>query len=252
MKKSILVLIIVIFMAALVAPVFAEKEGEGVHADITIAAAKTQATSSGDQEVRNRVEDRITDIQTVRETIRAELQETGSLVEDRKEKARQNISDVLEARKKNIETLNATLRNASADARERVKNENEVRIAITTLLDSEDLSGGIGRNVSAIAREFNNSLSSSRKLEDRIQGRSSFTRLFFGGDRNAAQELANQTAQGKARIAELQQLISSATLDPEVRTMLEEQVRIFQQEQERLQQLASREQADRGFFGWLG
>jgi hypothetical protein len=252
MKKSILVMIIVVFMAALVAPVIAEKEGEGVHADITIAAATTQVTSSGGQEIRNRVEDRITDVQTVRETIRAELQETGSQIEDRKGTARHNISDVLEARKKNIETLNATLRNASADVRERVKNENEVRIAVTTLLDSEDLSGGIGHNISEIARDFNNSLSSTGKLEDRIQGRSSFTRIFFGGDRTAARELANQTAQGNARIAELQQLISSATLDPEVRTMLEEQVRILQQEQERLQQLATREQADRGIFGWLG
>ena len=180
------------------------------------------------------------------------MQETGSQIEDRKGTARHNISDVLEARKKNIETLNATLRNTSADVRERVKNENEVRIAVTTLLDSEDLSGGIGRNISAIARDFNNSLSSTGKLEDRIQGRSSFTRIFFGGDRTAAREIANQTAQARARIAELQQLISSATLDPEVRTMLEEQVRILQQEQERLQQLATREQADRGIFGWLG
>ena len=37
MKKSILVMIIVVFMAALVAPVIAEKEGGDVHADITIA-----------------------------------------------------------------------------------------------------------------------------------------------------------------------------------------------------------------------
>jgi len=252
MKKSILVLIIVIVMAALVAPVFAEKEGEGVHADLTIAAATTQTTSSGDHEVRNRVEDRITDIKTVRETLRAELQETISLIEDRKETARQNISGVVETRKKNIDALNATLRNASGEVRERVKNENEVRIAVTTLLDVEDLSGGIGRNISAIARDFNNSLSSSTKIEDRIRGRSSFTRIFFGGDRNAAQELANQTAQDKARIAELHQLISSATLDPEVRTLIEEQVQILQQEQERLQQLATREKADRGIFGWLG
>ena len=252
MKKRIFMLIFFVLMVALVAPVIAEKEGENVHADITIAAATTQTTSSGEQEIRNRVEDRITVIQTIRETIRAELQDTGSQIDDRKGKSGRNLSEVVETRKNNIETLNATIRNTSAEVRERVKNENEVRIAVTTLLDSEDLSGGIGRNISAIAREFNNSISSSKKIEDRIQGRSSFTRLLFGGDRNAAQELANQTAQGKARIAELQNLISNATLDPEVRTLLEEQVRVLLAEQDRLGQLATREQADRGLFGWLG
>jgi hypothetical protein len=74
----------------------------------------------------------------------------------------------------------------------------------------------------------------------------------FGGDREAARELANQTAQNNARIIELKQLMSSATLDTEVRATIEDQIRIIQQEQERLQQLATREQEDRGLFGRFG
>jgi hypothetical protein len=74
----------------------------------------------------------------------------------------------------------------------------------------------------------------------------------FGGDREAARELATQTAQNKARIVELLQLISSATLDTEVRAMMEDQVRIMQKQQDRLAQLATREQEDRGFFGRFG
>ncbi len=46
--------------------------------------------------------------------------------------------------------------------------------------------------------------------------------------------------------------MSNATLDPEVRAMMEEQVRIMEKEQERLEQLSQREQYDRGFFGWFG
>jgi hypothetical protein len=74
----------------------------------------------------------------------------------------------------------------------------------------------------------------------------------FGGDREAAREIANQTARNKARIVELQQLISSATLDTEVRAMMEDQIRIVQKEQDRLAQLATREQEDRGIFGRFG
>jgi hypothetical protein len=198
------------------------------------------------------VDDTLTVLPTIRETIKAELQGTGSLIDDSKGKSGRNISEIQENRRKSVEALNTTLRNVSSEMRDRVKNENEVRIAVTTLLNVEDLSGGIGRNVSAIAREFNNSANSMQRLEDRIQNRSSFTRLIFGGDRAAARDLTNLTAQNQARIQELQQLIRSATLDPEVRATLEEQVRVLQTEQERLQQLATREQADRGIFGWFG
>jgi hypothetical protein len=77
-------------------------------------------------------------------------------------------------------------------------------------------------------------------------------RLLFGGDRDAALELAAQTAQNNARIAELQRLISSATLNSEVRAVIEDQVRIVQKDQDRLSQLATREQEDRGLFGRFG
>ena len=77
-------------------------------------------------------------------------------------------------------------------------------------------------------------------------------RVLFGGDREAARELAIQTAQNNARIAELHQLVSNATMNAEVRATIEDQIRIVEKEQERLQQLATKEQEDRGFFGWLG
>jgi hypothetical protein len=74
----------------------------------------------------------------------------------------------------------------------------------------------------------------------------------FGGDREAAREIVTQTAKNNARIVELQQLISSASLNTEVRAMIEDQLRIVQKEQDRLAQLATREQQDRGIFGLFG
>ena len=252
MKKVTLSLIIILFLTMFALPVIAAKEDSGVHADMTIAAARTQTTSSGEQERKHGVDDTGTITPTTRETIEMERHDTGSEIDGSKKTSGRNISEVREDYNKSHESLNATLRNISSGERDRIKNENEVRIAVTTLLETEDLSGGIGPNVSAIARDFNNSASSTRKLEDRIQARNSFTRLLFGGDRDAARELANLTAQNQARIVEVQQLMSSATLDAEVRSMMEDQVRILQKEQDRLEQLATREQGDHGFFGWLG
>jgi hypothetical protein len=251
MKKISLVLIILVILTTFALPVIAAKEDNGVKAGITIAAAKTQTTSSGELEKKHGADDTVTVTPTTRETSEVE-HGTESEIDDSTHKSGRTIAQVREDRHKSLESLNATLQNISSGERDRIKNENEVRIAVTTLLDVEDLSGGIGRNVSAIARDFNNSASSMRKLEDRIQSRNSFVRLLFGGDREAARELATQTAQNNARIVELHQLISSATLNPEVRAILEDQVRIVQKEQERLQQLATREQEDRGLFGRFG
>ena len=257
MKKIIIALIILVVLATCAIPVIAAKEDDGVKAGITVAAATTQKTSSGEQEEKHGADDTVTVTPTASRTIEAEDEseseiETESESDNSSHTSGRSIAEVRENRHKNIENLNATLRNISSMERERVKNENEVRIAVTTLLDVEDLSGGIGRNVSAIARDFNNSASSMRKLEDRIQSRNSVVRLLFGGDREAARELAAETARNNARIVELQQLINSASLDTELRATIEDQVRIIKLEQERLQQLSTREQEDRGLFGRFG
>ncbi|HWS22686.1 MAG TPA: hypothetical protein VN227_08610 [Methanoregula sp.] len=251
MKKIILALIILVILATFALPVITAKEDDGVKAGITVAAATTKTTSSGEQEKRHGADDTVTVTPTTRDTLEVE-HGTENEVDDSTHNSARTIAEVRENRHKSLENLNATLRNISSGERERVKNENEVRIAVTTLLDVEDLSGGIGRNVSAIARDFNNSASSMRTLEDRIQSRNSFVRLLFGGDREAARELAAETARNNARIVELQQLINSASLDTGLRATIEDQVRIIQLEQERLQQLSTREQEDRGLFGRFG
>jgi type II secretory pathway pseudopilin PulG len=248
MKKIMLALIILVILATFAMPVITAKEDDGVKAGITVAAATTQTASSREQEQKHGADDTVTVTPTTRGTLEVE-HGTETEVNDSNHTSGRTIAEVRENRHKSLENLNATLRNVSSGERDRIKNENEVRIAVTTLLDVEDLSGGIGRNVSAIARDFNNSASSVRKIEDRIQSRSSFVRLFFGGDQEAARELANQTAQNNARIVELRQLINNASLNSEVRATIEDQVRIIQLEQERLQQLSTREQEDRGLFG---
>ena len=252
MKRSTVILIVMLCLTTFALPVIAEKEDQGIHADITIAAARTQSASSGEQEKKQGDDDTVSLTPTTFKTPEAERQRTEAEIEERNRMRARTIAEVQDDHNRNHESLNATLKNISSEQRERIRNENEVRLAVHTLLEMEDLSGGIGRNVSAIAREFNNSARSSQAFEDRIQNRNTIIRLFFGGDHDAARDLANLTVQNQVRIQELHQLMSTATLDPEVRTMMEEQVRIMEKEQERLEQLSKREQEDRGFFGWLG
>lgn len=131
------------------------------------------------------------------------------------------------------------------------QNQNRVRVAVQALISAENVTG-IGRNVSAIAREFDNSIQATLQAEEKVQRRSGIERFLFGGDEQAAGVLEEQALQNGQRIMEMQQLVAQCQgCDAQVQAMLQEQLQEMEQEQDRLSQLAQSEKQDRGIFGWL-
>nr|MBA4404813.1 hypothetical protein [Nanoarchaeum sp.] len=130
------------------------------------------------------------------------------------------------------------------------QNQNQVRLAVHALLSIENLTGGIGKNVSAIAREFNNSVMSTIRAEEKIQTRSGFTRFFAGGDETTATELESEVEQNELRIQQLTQLRNECQCDQEVKDLMQEQIQLMQQEQTRLRELAQQEKKSKGLFDW--
>lgn len=130
------------------------------------------------------------------------------------------------------------------------QDQNQVRLAVHTLLAAENRTGGIGRNISVIAREFNNSVKKTLEAEEQIRGRHGFVRFLFGGDEDAARLIAEEAQRNRERVTELGQSIENCTCDNETKTMLREQVRTIEQEQDRLRALAEEELQHRGLFGW--
>lgn len=130
-------------------------------------------------------------------------------------------------------------------------NQNKVREAVHALLSSEDLLGGIGPEVSAIAQEFNNSLINTVAAEESIKDRSWFTKFFIGGDLEAAAEIRAIVKANRDRIKELRQLQDESTLQTEISEILSEQLENLESEQNRLEDLADSELKTRGLFGWL-
>jgi hypothetical protein len=271
MKKIIGILIFIICLSACAMPVMAEKEDVGIHATLTIVPGSVHTPSDN---VKKIVEDVRANVTAARETIKGEVEDIKSGIRenisevksgirenvteniksgiaDKRSELASNVSELRDSNRQKLEELNKSLQNETPERRVWVKNYNEVRVAVHTLLSMENRTGGIGQNISAIAREFNNSVDMSEKLEQKIQDRSGIMRLFLGGDRDAAGQLANITSQNQARIQKIQQLINTATLDPDVRAFLEEQLQAMQNEETRLEQLATREQQDRGLFGSL-
>jgi len=129
--------------------------------------------------------------------------------------------------------------------------QNAVRLAVHTFLALGEMDGGIGHNVSVIARQFNTSVQATSRAEERIRERDQLMILFFGGDREAAGILLQQTSENQQRIQEMEQLIATCTCSNETKAILEEQLRTLGQEQARLRTLALQEQNQTGLFGWL-
>ena len=128
------------------------------------------------------------------------------------------------------------------------RDQNRVRLAVHALLAAENRTGGIGRDISAVAREFNDSVRMTLAAEERIQARHGFMRFLFGGDGDAARLIADEAQRNRERVTELRQSIGNCTCDEETRAMLREQVRTIEQEQDRLSALAEEELQHRGLF----
>ncbi|MBU0898757.1 MAG: hypothetical protein KKB03_03640 [Nanoarchaeota archaeon] len=132
-----------------------------------------------------------------------------------------------------------------------VKNQNQVRLAVHAFLAMEDLVGGIGPQVSEVAREFDNSVQKTIQSEQKIQARDMFSRFFFGGDEVAAAEIEEELNMNQNRIQKLQQLKEQCTCSEELKNMYQEHLQNLEQEQTRLRELAQAEKLNKGLFGWL-
>lgn len=165
--------------------------------------------------------------------------------------AEESIPDRQRVRAEENETSGNRMRaaeNATPPGGEFAPDRNRVRLAVHALLDAENRTGGIGQNVSAIAREFNNSVQKTFEAEEQIRTRHGFMRFLFGGDTEAARLIEEEAQRNRERATELRRLIGNCTCDDATRTMLREQVRTIEQEQDRLRTLASEEMQVRGLF----
>jgi len=145
----------------------------------------------------------------------------------------------------------AAIENLSPAAQAAWKNQNAVRIAVHTFLYFGEIDGGIGQNVSAIAREYNNSVMTRIRAEEQIHQNAGLGRFFFGGDTEAAGTILADLNTSREQVREMRSLVENCTCDNETRALLMEQIMVMEQEQERLMTLAEGEISDKGLFGWI-
>jgi len=239
MKNIILVSLILL---VLITPAFAAGPQGGVH---------EPGTGLEDPELKESGQGTGQDLDNSENTDEADTQGQGSQQEAGNVVQAQNAQQVramIQEHKEEMLGLQKQMRTAERTANQ---NQNEVRTAVHALLAMEEMAGGIGPQVSTVAKEYDNSIQSTLAAEEKIQSRGGFSRLLFGGDAKAAEELETEVTQNQNRIQQLQQLHEQCDCDEETKQLLQEQIQTMEQEQTRLRTLAQEEKSHKGWFGWL-
>lgn len=166
-----------------------------------------------------------------------------------KEQIRTQLNELKQEMQQKQQQLNAE---GSQDNKQQIlKNQNQVRVAAQTLSKMESMIGSKGKQISEIAKEFDNSVQATINAEEKIQARSRFARFFSGGDQNAAEEIESEVIKNQQKIQDLKQLRDQAECDEEVKLMMQEQIQQMEQEQKRLQELTQKEKKSKGLLGWI-
>ncbi|MCK5473928.1 MAG: hypothetical protein KAI53_00850 [Candidatus Aenigmarchaeota archaeon] len=160
-----------------------------------------------------------------------------------------------EAIRQKDQEMKAKTETMSGGKKQAYQNQNEVRLAVHTIHSMGNMigsmGGGIGTEISAIAKQYNNSIQASLQAEEKIQSRSSLKRFFFGGDNDAAADLESEMLQNQNQLRELTQLKEQCDCTDEAKLIMQEQIQTMEQEQERIKELANAEKQSKGILGWL-
>lgn len=153
----------------------------------------------------------------------------------------------IEIRKQELDDEEAS---STSKDRDLLKNANPVRLAVHALLASKGLIGGIGPQVSEIAKAMNDSVATTTSAEAKIQSRGFLVRFLFGGDSAAAEAISQAVAKNQENIQRLTDLLNQASTTVAVKATLEVQIAALQDAQARLEALAEKEQGAWGLFSW--
>jgi hypothetical protein len=229
MKNIILVSLVLLI---LITPAFAAGPQGGVHEPGT--GLENSDSNGADLENTDEVATQSQNQQGARNIIQAQ--------------SAQQVRTMIQEHKEEMLGLQQQMKTAAKTTNQ---NQNEVRSAVHALLAMEELTGGIGPQVSAVAKEYDSSFQATLDAEEKIQSKGGFSRLLFGGDTEAAEELETEVTQNQDQIEQLQQLYEQCDCDEETKQLLQEQIQTMEQEQTRLRTLAQEEKSHKGWFGWL-
>jgi chromosome segregation ATPase len=224
------------------------------------------------EEMKGQIQEKRVEIKEKREEMKGEIAEKRVEIKEKREEMREEMKKRIETRiefKEGTTTRAVSLEELRKKREERraefvgeersttpkfrnvVKNANEVRSAVHSLLEAEGLTGGVGPRISEIAKRMNDAVGSTTNAEAQIESRGLLRKALFGGDRTAAEAIQQGVEKNKENIAELTTLLADPSVSAEVAEDLKGQLVVLEKAQERLTTLAEKESKRASLLGWL-
>jgi len=223
-----------------------EIEKKRLYMGSTSVASSSEAREARREEMQQAREDVKQQVGEVRETFKTQLEALREGSTTPAANAAQ-LKQMIEERRMAIKNIVAS----STPAEKKVlEHASRVSVAVHALLSSRELLGGLGQQVSDIAKGVDDSIATTTAAESKIEGRGFLTKLLFGGDANAAATIRDQVAQNQERIIQLAGILNQATTSADVKAELQAQLDALNAEQVRLQNVASSQQKLWGLFSW--
>lgn len=132
-----------------------------------------------------------------------------------------------------------------------LREQNRSLVAVQAMLDVNPLFGQRAVEANRVAAEIRASIDQTVKMEEKIQSRGFFSRIFMGGDVNTAKQLEVELLKTRARMQDMDRLVQECDCDGSTRDLLKEQLRTLEQDRDRLNTLAADQYKKTGLFGWL-
>lgn len=121
---------------------------------------------------------------------------------------------------------------------------------VKSLLGVADREGGIGAQVSAVAKSQNESGSTTVHAMQKVEGRGSIRTFLFGDDYKSIGVIRSEMATTTKNIAKLQALLEQTTNDAD-RMTITAQIEVLRTEQLKLEAFIKAHESSFSLFGWF-
>lgn len=126
----------------------------------------------------------------------------------------------------------------------------EIADAVQKMVNAESRMGGIGPQVSQLAREYNASSKNVEMAREKIQQRNRIMKFFMGNDMAEVAKMEQEYAQNQVRIENMKTLVQRVTNAAE-RTALQNEIAALEQEQTQLRLEINAAKEEKGLFGFI-
>jgi hypothetical protein len=138
------------------------------------------------------------------------------------------------------------------EAQKVFQNQEQMRIAVQAVLASSEAMGDQGYQAVQLGGAMQAKVQEALDVETKLKERSSVGKFFFGTNEEDAQQALAVAEEMQQQIRNMEQLVMTCeSCDGDTKVVLQEQIQVMQQEQNRLEDLAQNESGKQGLFGFL-